>query len=131
MKFKTLLVVGFVATAIGSLTACATGAATGGASERNRISGEELATSNSPMVYEALQLLRPQWMRGRGPVSITDATEARANVYLNGNRIGDLEALRDIYVVDVAELRFWPAGEAGARFGMGNPRGVIEVILKL
>ena len=110
------------------LTACSMNPAPGTSGDRSRLSGEELAATNSQMVYEALELLRPEWLTGRGPISLTDAAEARPNVYINGSRMGDLDYLRQVYVTEVAELRYWPAGEAGARFGMGNPRGVIEVI---
>jgi hypothetical protein len=30
-------------------------------------------------------------------------------------------------VIDVTEVRYWTAGQASARFGMGHPRGVIEI----
>lgn len=111
-----------------AFAACAMAPGPGTGSNRNRISGDELAGTNSPTVYEALELVRPEWLTARGPVSLTDATEARANVYMYGSRVGDLDYLREVYVVDVAELRYWPAGEASARFGMGNPRGVIEIL---
>jgi hypothetical protein len=131
MNIRSFLVAGIAVTAIGSLTACAMTPAGEGASQRNRsITAEELSASSSQMVYEALELLRPSWMSSRGVISATNSEEARANVYQNGVRVGDLEYLRQVYVVDVAELRYWPPGEASARFGMGNPRGVIEIILK-
>jgi hypothetical protein len=60
--------------------------------------------------------------------NVRDETQAVANVYMNGSQLGNIEYLKQVYVIDVAELRFWGAGEAGARFGMGNPRGVIEII---
>ena len=121
MKTKSFLFAGLSTVVIASMTACATTSTPGGASSRNRISGEELATSNSPTVYRALEFLRPQWMSSRAG--------ARATVYLNNNRVGDLDYLRSVDVIDVAELRFWPPGEAN-RFGGGNPRGVIEIILR-
>ena len=131
MKLKTLLLAGLVAITIVSATACAMTPATGGSSSgRNRVSGDELAATNSPMVYEALSLLRPQWMTSRGAVSMDEPDFAVANIYQNGTRIGDIEYLKQVYVLDVDYLQFWPPGEAGARFGMGNPRGVIEIFLK-
>ena len=127
MRIKSFFAAGLAVIAVASVTACAT-AAPGTASGGNRLSGEELAATNSPTVYEALGLLRPEWMTGRGPVSMTNSSEARPNVYMFGSRVGGLEYLREIYVSSVAELRYWTAGEAGARFGMGNPRGVIEIV---
>ncbi len=128
MKIRALLLCAVSTAAAILLTGCATTPGSGTSADRNRLSGEELAATNSQMVYEALELVRPEWLRGRGPVSLTDASEARPNVYMNGTRMGDLDHLREVYVTEVAELRYWPPGEAGARFGMGNPRGVIEII---
>jgi len=128
MRVKSKVLAGVSAVAIGMVAACSMAPGPETTGDRNRITAEELQSSHSSTVYQALELLRPSWLSSRGPVSMTDSEEARANVYMNGNRVGDLDYLRTVYVQDVAELRFWPPGEAGARFGMGNPRGVIEII---
>ena len=39
-----------------------------------------------------------------------------------------LDYLREVRLIDVAGVRYWEAGEASTRFGMGNLRGVIELI---
>jgi hypothetical protein len=49
---------------------------------------------------------------------------------MGGTMLGKAEALRDVPVIDVAEVRYWDAGQAAARFGMGHPRGVIEITRK-
>lgn len=130
MRIKSPFLTALVALVVGSVGACSMSSSgqTASSSDRNTVSREELAATNSATVYEALERVRPQWLNTRGPVSMTDSQEARPNVYMNGTRVGELEYLREVYVVDVRELRFWPAGEASARFGMGNPRGVIEII---
>lgn len=128
MENKALPVAGLAIVVVASVTACAAMSSSSSGAARNVISGDELAATNSQNAYEALQMVRPEWLTGRGPVSLTDATEARPNVYMYGSRVGDLDYLRDVYVQDVAELRYWPTGEASARFGMGNPRGVIEIV---
>lgn len=130
MNARTALGAGLAAMSIGWLAACATMSVRQDPAEENYLSGEELAGSNSRTVYEALERLRPQWLTSRGPVSATDPTLARPNVYMNGARIGDLDYLRQVNVIDVGGVRFWTAAEASARFGMGNPRGVIEIIGK-
>ena len=127
MKIKSLLYTGLAVVVLAAVTACAMAPGPGTASNRNRVGSEELAATNSPTVYEALEMVRPGWLTARGSVS-AGGPDATANVYMYGNHVGDLDYLREVYVIDVTELRFWPAGEAGARFGMGNPRGVIEII---
>lgn len=123
---------GMVALVAGSSAACA--ARSGGttaSSSRNLVTHEELAETNSRYVYEALERLQPSWLSSRGPASMSNVrenSEAVASVYVNGSRMGDIEFLRQYAVIDVHEIRFYEPGEAGARFGMGNPRGVIEII---
>lgn len=128
MNLKSLLSSGVPALAVGLVVACSMGPSTGTSADRNTITAEELQESNSSTVYDALALLRPSWLTSRGPVSMSDSQESRPNVYMHGTRVGDLDYLRTVYVIDVEELRYYPPGEAGARFGMGNPRGVIEII---
>ena len=132
MTATSLLRVGVVAALVGSVAACSTRSSSGGgAADRNVVTGDELAATNARMVYQALERLRPNWLTSRGPSgmgNVTEQTQAVANVYMNGSQLGNIEYLKQVYVIDVAELRFWGAGEAGARFGMGNPRGVIEII---
>jgi hypothetical protein len=89
---------------------------------------EELARTNSDNLYDAIAKLRPEWLTNRGPASATDMTPASVDVYMNGNRLGDADYLRQMRLLDVSEVRYWNAGQASARFGMGHPRGVIEVI---
>lgn len=126
MRARTgLAVVLLIASAVAG--GCSTRRAESGGSNRNVLTGEQLADTNARMVYEAIERLRPAWLNSRGPISMADPTEARANVYINGSPTGDLDYLRQVYVIDVEEIRFYAPGEAGARFGMGNPRGVIAI----
>lgn len=117
------------ATLVATVAGCAP-RQNGNPGPRNYVSGEDLANTNSRMVYEALETLRPEWLTSRGPISASDPTPARANVYQNGAYVGNLDYLRGVYVIDIAGLTFYPPAEASARFGMGNPRGVIEITLK-
>ncbi len=39
-----------------------------------------------------------------------------------------VDYLRQVRVLDVSEVRYWPVGEASVRFGVGHPGGVIELI---
>jgi hypothetical protein len=50
-------------------------------------------------------------------------------VFVDGTLMGDLDFLRTVHVRDIEEIRFWTPGEASVRYGMGYPRGIIEVIL--
>ena len=79
-------------------------------------------------VYDAVQKLQPSWLSSRGPMSLTNDAQAVVNVFIGGNQVGDVDYLQTMLPDDVDHVRYYESGEAGARFGMGHPRGVIEVV---
>jgi hypothetical protein len=97
--------------------------------DRNRITAEQLTRTTANNVYEAIQQLQPQWLSDRGPNTINGPKET-AVVYIDGSRFGDLENLRGLQLSNVAEIRYLTSAEASNRYGMGLPRGVIEVTTK-
>lgn len=109
-----------------ALPACAT---TGGASDGagDTITREQMLEVNASDAYDAVQKIRPSWLTARGPASITDDSPTVVSVFMGGSHVGDSEFLRSLRPDDVEMLRYYEAGEASARFGMGHPRGVIEV----
>ncbi len=92
------------------------------------LSRAQLQATNSADLYSAISKLRPEWLSSRGPTSVTDPTPTAASVFMNGTLLGRVEYLREMKVIEVTEVRYWDAGRASARFGMGHPRGVIEII---
>jgi hypothetical protein len=93
----------------------------------NTLSKAQLQATNTEDLYGAITKLRPEWLSSRGPTSVTDPTPNSVSVYMNGSLLGKAEYMRQMRVIDVTEVRYWNAGEASARFGMGHPRGVIEI----
>ena len=113
------------------LVAAACGMNTAGATPRgstNTITRDQMMQVGASSVYDAVQKLQPSWLTSRGPTSMTDSSPSVASVFMNGNQVGDVEYLRGLRLEDVEAVRYYEAGEAGARFGMGHQRGVIEVI---
>lgn len=96
----------------------------------NTLTNEQLARTNAETVYDAVTRLRPGWFTSRGPTSVTDMTSTEVSVFMNGNSLGKSEVLRQMRIAEVASVKYWDASSASARFGMGHPRGVIEVIPK-
>lgn len=91
------------------------------------ISGEEIASTGVSTVYDAIQRLRPQWltssrMRGSG-------TSDALQVYLDMNRFGTMEALRQLPVGGISEVRYLSAAEATNRYGTGHSGGVILILM--
>src|SRR5262249_23571353 len=96
----------------------------------NTLTAEQLATTNSETLYDAINRLRPSWLSSRGPTSVTNSTPTEVSVFMAGSYLGKAAALRDLRILDVSEIRYWDAATASARFGMGHPRGVIELVRK-
>jgi hypothetical protein len=113
------------------LAACASAASSRSSGAKStRLTQEELATTNSGNLYDAISKLRPEWLTSRGPTSATDPTPTTVHVFVNGTLLGDVDYLRQVQWTDVNGIRYWDAGQASARFGMGHPRGVIELLRK-
>ena len=112
-----------VALALG-LTGCASGGGSGdGGSRRGsttHITAEELAGLEQFDAYQAVERLRPNWLRTRGG--------SAAQVIVDGSRQnGGLELLRTFRVSEIQDLRYLSARDATTRFGTGFDGGAILV----
>ena len=113
----------------------------------------ELEASGSMNLYDAIEKLRPEFLRSRGtgtisavpmptstrgqnaPAGTYDNTTGTAvpvgsygvRVYENDILLGGLEDLKRIDVKSVLEVRYVPGPEAGVRFGTNHSAGVIFV----
>jgi hypothetical protein len=136
MSVRHLFLVG-VAVMLGCGPAGGTpGTGTGGALPRrsNVINSDEIATFNpeGKTAFDIVSRLRPKWLIARGAQSLlpennVDSTEY-ARVFVDGNPVGKLSALRDIEADQVEDIRFYDVAETGAKFGTrGGAAGVIEV----
>lgn len=113
------------------VTACATSSkAPTDRTNRDVLTREQLVATNASSVYVAVQHLQPGWLTSRGPRSVTDPSPSVASVFLNGSQVGDVTYLYEVRPDAVDEIRYYEAGEASARFGMGHPGGVINVIMR-
>jgi hypothetical protein len=98
------------------------------------ISSEEITAISAPTAYVVIQKLRPNFLRTRGavhgaPVGGTNNIEAvDLVVYLNENRLGGSEQLRQISTTDIREIRYFSASEATTKWGTGHSAGAIQII---
>ena len=125
MRNRLLLM---AATLLPVAAACASTGA--GGANRDVITAAQIAGTQAQNVHEAIERLQPQWLTNRGATSLTDPTPTEASVFMDGMQVGTIEYLKTVPVIDIAELRYFPAGPASARFGMGHQRGVIEIVRK-
>jgi hypothetical protein len=78
-------------------------------------------------VFEAIRRLRPTWLRYRGQSVVTSPEREGLRVYLDGSFYGNADAVGQLRVSDVEEIRFLDAREATLRFGTGHTVGAILV----
>lgn len=97
---------------------------------RTVITEEDLSKLGLTNAYEAVEVLRPEWLNDRGVRRWGDTPDDGRFVYLDGTRIGNLSALRDLATTEIESIRLVDAGTATMRWGEGNSRGAILVLLK-
>jgi hypothetical protein len=89
---------------------------------------QEIDASNAETALEAVQRLRPHFLRGRAIVSVAYPSAGLPSVYMNGVFRGDLTSLRAILADDVEEIHFISPADATTRWGIGHAGGVIHVL---
>ena len=111
------------------LEGCATSSAGGAGAARDVITREQIAETQAITAYDAIRALHPQWLRARGQTTTASSGQPLTpTVMLDGTRMGGLDVLAVYQVRDIFEIRYLDQGKAGIRYGMGFPRGVIEII---
>ena len=103
----------------------------GGRARTNRdvLTEQEILAANvTTHALDAVQRLRPQWLRIRGSATVPENDGTLAiQAWLNGRHLGDVQTLRDIPVGQIIELRWLDPITARNRYGPGNSRGVVDV----
>jgi hypothetical protein len=84
-------------------------------------------------VYDAVQALRPRWLKYREPIwtgepnDMVNASQG-PHVYLDDRDHGDAEYLKTIPVELVAELRWLSANHAASRYGPTSNPGIVVTL---
>jgi hypothetical protein len=104
-----------------------------GRSDRSVILQEELQNTRETSLYNAIQRIRPDWLRSRGSTSISQGMAGNSgpdaiNVYQDLQRLGSIDVLKSMAITQATSLRFYTASEAQMRFGTGNPNGAIQIL---
>lgn len=102
---------------------------------RHYITNLELRRAIATNALEAVQLLRPEWlgstqfasqpMANGSPAAVEEASIA---VYVVDTRIGGPEALAEVSIPEIQELRLYEPREAARRWGSAHPHGAIEIV---
>ena len=97
------------------------------------VTAEEIANTHADVntAYDALARLRPNWLAPKGAMSSNAAAGNYAIVFVDGQQVGDVNALRNIPAYYVADIRYYDVTQAGARFGIrAGTGGALEVRMK-
>ena len=111
-----------------TLAACTSTQGQGGGTSRDTIARADIMTyaGTYSNAFQLIERLQPQWLRKRGRASVNTVAEGDIVVYLDDVRIGGPEALREISLEGLFEIRYLNAAKA-ARYGTGHQHGVIIV----
>ena len=90
-----------------------------------QITADEIAAANVPTAYEAVDRLHRSWFR-----DLSNPDLGEAVVYLNNEKLGGKEKLRDFPAWDVAMIEYLKPADALLRFGQDAKGGAIIVTRK-
>lgn len=94
---------------------------------RRVLLGDEIRGASATNAYDAVQRLRPEWLRRRGQISIQDPSAGAVVVYLDGVRFGGPQSLENLRPEGIVQMEYLDASDATIRFGTGHGGGVILV----
>lgn len=116
------------------LAACASGGPRSESSDRNRLTGEEIASVEVLTLYEVVDRLRPRWLEVRAPRSVFGGgMDAGVVVFLGRTRLGGADELKRFGPGDVAWLEYMTGSEAAARLPgvqQANVEGAIVIHMR-
>jgi hypothetical protein len=122
MRYRSLVVVLLVVVA-----ACTHAGTTRQKRDPNLITQDEIERVTATNAYEAVQMLRPSFLRTRGITSPVTGMPELAMVYLDGMKMGDIGQLQRIPTVGIISIRYINAIDANQRYGRGHEGGAILV----
>ena len=93
--------------------------------DRTVITREEMLHGNYTTAYDAVSALHSIWLRPRGVDSFI--VPSIVWVYVDGIRVGGVDALQSIQPRLVNTIRFYDGASATSRWGVDNGAGVIHV----
>jgi len=122
-------VISIAAMIAGVALACSPPSTVGGTTRNpNVITREEIQNSNVYNAYDAVSMLRPQFLNSHGATTLSGSDTGYPRVYLNHIFYGDLQSMRALDARNISEIHYYKGTEAAPRFGLGNGSGVIEII---
>lgn len=96
------------------------------------ITETEIAASHAENAYDAVKLLRGNFLsyRGKTTLSRDSTSSSMPTVYLDDQAFGPILTLRSIPAGQIFTIRLYRSWEATTKYGAGNMGGVIAVETK-
>lgn len=126
----------FYLAALAAAIACASGGGPGSPTSVRKgtlLTAVEIVEAHADVnsTYDAVARLRPNWLLPHGSMSSNPGASSVATVFVDGQPVGDVNALRNIPAYYVAAVEYFDVTQAGARFGIrAGAGGAIEVRMK-
>ena len=125
---------------LAATTACASGGASTAAAgdegaptsrsrtNRNVLTSDELRSTPQTNMLDAVTALRPQWLRGANTNTFgTSSARTGITVYVDGQPLGAMDALRTMDVRSVERATYRTTSEAQNRYGMRVVTPVVDI----
>jgi hypothetical protein len=117
MKIRTSFAAAVIVFTLSSAIGCASSGATTGtsqkASSRDKVTSEEIVTVPGTTAYDLVYKLRPDWLRSRGTATMVGGSQNQGTlVYLDGVKMGGLDALRTINSRGINSIEWVPGNKA-------------------
>jgi len=119
--------IAILAAALLTLAACSPKSARVTPQDRNLITADEIAKSNATNAFEAVERLRPAFLRTRGSQSLQNQEPPTPMIYVDGMRYGPLQTLASVPTLGIVSIQYLTAIEATQRYGLGNEGGAIMI----
>jgi len=118
----------FLFALIGSCASPAGGAGAASGGNPNVLTAAEISSAKAgeASAYEAVQRLRPMFLRTRGTAGNAPGGDVFASV--DGGPLTAVDALRDVPATNVREIRYLSASDAAQRFGVRAYSGPVILV---
>ena len=129
---RSLFTVVLAAALAGVSSGCAVLAGGGGAGgDPDLLTREQLETVSFMTAYQAVQRLRPIWLRSeRGQDSFETQGRRGLRVYVDGVLYGGKDALSTLQVQDIQEMRYLDKRQATMEFGTDHGEGALLILTR-
>jgi hypothetical protein len=129
---RRIAAIALALTVAAQLAACASGGGTPGETRvrrnPNQLTADELSdpSVNSLTALDAVQRLRPTWLRSRGATSVSSSSGQLPAVMINDS-FQTIDALGGLRATDVQTMEFLSGADATTLYGTGYVNGLIKV----